>query len=159
MSDFVIWARKLATEDYLKLFYRNYFRIETFGRKKTKKDQSFCKLIESIPANVSKIPYEARNSDEYFEECPEETMLLGDFTICEQISAEYIDCAELCATDEYYMNYCQSKNGLQVVDMAFENLQKRAYRVGVSLIPYDTKRCAEYQRNISFLLAPIAKYC
>ena len=159
MSDFVVWARKLATQDYLSFFYRNYMRIKTYGARKTKTDQKFQKFLESIPKNVSSIPYEARNSEQYFQECPTEAMIIGDFSICESVATEYIECAELCATSEYYMNFCQRKNGLLVLDPIFDDLQSRAYHAGVSKVPYDTKRSSEYQKNISFLLAPIAKYC
>ena len=159
MSDFVIWAQRLATHEYLQLFYENYMRINVYGRRKTKIDRDFFHIIKSIPKNVSSIPYESRNSVEYFQECPNETVLLGDFGICEKAAMEYIECAELCSTPEYYMTFCQRKNGCTNVDEQFDLIQKRAFSAGVSIIPYDTKRSNEYCKNISFLLAPISKYC
>lgn len=159
MSDFVQWSRKLANDEYLQLFYENYMRIKTYGKTRSKTDTKLARILESIPHNVSSIPYESRNSIEYFQECPNETFLLGNFNVCEETAIEFVECAELCATPEYYMTFCARKNGCVIVDEQFDAIQKRAYLAGVSKLPYDTKRSPNYSKNIAFLLAPIAKYC
>lgn len=157
MSDFVSWSQRLATDKYLTLFYENYMRIKLYGP--TKKDFEFVQLLNSIPATVSCVPFKSRNSQHYFDQCPNEKVLIADLGVCETAATEYIECAELCATSDYYMTFCQRKNGIYLPDESFDQIQRRAYRAGVSKIPFETKRSETYSRDISFLLAPIALYC
>ncbi len=160
MSDFVYWSKYFATDKYLTLFYSNYFRIKEYGCDDNGQDFDLVDMLRVVPKNVSHIPYESRNSDQYFELCPDERVLIGDFSICEKLAEEFIEVAELCASPCYYMSYNQKLNACPITDkIEFEGIRERARKAGVSLTPFETKRSKDYATKIAFLLHPIAKYC
>lgn len=159
-EDFIFWANKLATNDYLLLFYENYQRIKLYGFSKSKTDLELHFILNNIPADVSAIPFESRNSQQYLEICPNASILVGDWSICEKVAEEFIQCAKECASTQYYMTFCQIKNASQPDDYEnFKKIQKRAYNAGVSHIPFETLRARNFSDKIAFFLAPISKYC
>lgn len=159
MSDFVQWSEKLATVHYLELFFNNFLRIQHYGATKSKTDQELMHILKNVPADVSFIPYASRNSQRYLSETPNSLITLPDLTVCERAAAEFIQVTEQCANVQYYMMACQFQNGLVVDDRNFAILRERAYRAGVSVVPYETQRSPNYAKNVALLLSPIGTYC
>lgn len=172
-NDFCVVARQFATEEYTRLYVQNILRVRKYGASNSR-DRKLLRMLEKATlAGVSETPYESRNSERYFEECAlkeEEDvgMLMGNFGLCEQAASEYVDVVELCSTVAYFMAYNENRNGIQessnatIIDergggdqISFTEVQRRARLAGVSLVPFETKRSSDYQRNLALLLRPI----
>jgi hypothetical protein len=168
-QDFLTLSRRLATDDYLRLYCANVLRVQKQGAT-SKEEKRLVKIVEAAEkAGVSSTPYESRNSPLYLKQCTGAgdggdavTMLLGDWQVCNDAATEYRQCVELTATPAYCMAYYEHRNGgggdSTEQRRAFSEAQRRLARAGVSLHPYETKRSPEYEKNVALLMRPVALF-